>query len=60
MSNESKLYFCQHTTNKLSKFQQENVAGQVKKSILRTIIDSDKMSYKFSQINDHGMKKDPN
>lgn len=58
MSSESKQYFCQHTKNKLSKYQQGNVWDQLKGYILRTVADSDKMSYRFSQVNVPDSRKD--
>lgn len=51
MSNESKLYFSQQTTNKLSKHKHSNMWDNLKNSIMSAVSDSDKMSYRFSQIN---------
>ena len=51
MSPDSKSYFTQQTNNKLTKMTEDSMWSWIKDSFIDPAIRSDKMSYRFSQLN---------
>lgn len=48
MSSDSKSYFTQQTSNKLTKMKEDSMLAWIKDYFVKTALQSDKMSYKFS------------
>lgn len=51
MSKDRKTHFTKATNKKLTKMRESSIWNQIKNKIMDVALDTDKLSYRFSQVN---------